>query len=203
VFDNTKKTVTAYVDGTASEYWVDEPAKSPFYRSAERAWRQGKLAAIPGLQPGEDPQFPRDQFFTPPETGSLKDEVVSQTEEERVIVRTYEFTKVRVTLRKDAGGRFTTETAADLVALKANPYWFGHDIYSPPSAAEGSPFTIGRVIHSNRHATLSAFIGGVAVFDQPLSPEQMRTLARIGTLETKTEPALLNLADLTAAKRSK
>lgn len=200
VFDNAKKTVTAYVDGTATEYWIDDPVKNPFYRSAARAWRQARLAANPGVQPGEDPLFPRDQFYTPPETKSLKEEVVSQTDEERVVVRTYEFTKVRVTLRKDAGGKFTSETAADLVALKANPYWFGHDIYTPPSAAEGGPFTIGRVIHSNRHATLSAFIGGVAVFNQPLSPEQMRTLARIGTAQTKSEPLHLSLADLTPAK---
>ena len=202
VFDHTTKTVTAYLNGAATEYWVDEPAKSPFYRSAERAWRQARLAAIPGVQPGEDPQFPRDQFYTPPETNSLKEEILSQSDDERVVVRTYAFTKVRVTLRKNAAGQFSTETAADLVALKANPYWFGHDIYAPPSAAEGGPFTIGRVIHSNRHATLSAFIGGVAVFNQPLSPAQMRALARLGTVATNTEPALLHLADVTPSKRS-
>lgn len=117
-------------------------------------------------------------------------------------MRTYEFTKVRVTLRKDAAGKFTTEATAELAALKANPYWFGHDIYAPPGAAEGSPFTIGRVIHSNRHATLSAFLGGVAVFNQPLSPNQMRTLSRIGTTATRTEPALLHLADFTPAKKA-
>ena len=197
VFDHAKQTVTAYLDGAATEYWVDEPAKNPFYRSTERAWRQARLAALPGVQPGEDPQFAPGQFYAPPETDLVKEEVASQTDEERIIVRTYGFTKVRVTLRKDADGKFTTETAADLVALKANPYWFGHDIYTPPSAAEGSPFTIGRVIHSNRHATLSAFIGGVAVFNQSLSAEQMRNLSRIGTVPRESEPALLHLADIT------
>jgi hypothetical protein len=40
--------------------------------------------------------------------------------------------------------------------------------------------TIGRVIHSNRHATLSAWIGGVAVFDRALSDDEMKKLATIG-----------------------
>lgn len=202
VFDNPKNTVTAYIGGIAAEYWIAEPAKSPFYQSTERAWRQARLATIPGVQPGEDPQFPKDQFYTPPETKALHEEVVSETAENRVIVRTFEFTKLRVTQRKDAAGNFTTETACELVALKANPYWFGHDIYTPPNAADGGPFTIGRVIHSSRHPTLSAFFGGVAVFDQPLTAGQMRTLARIGTAEAKTVPTLLNLSDLKPAKKS-
>lgn len=42
---------------------------------------------------------------------------VSETAENRVIVRTFEFTKLRVTQRKDAAGNFTTETACELVAL--------------------------------------------------------------------------------------
>ena len=61
-----------------------------------------------------------------------------------------------------------------------NPYFFGHDIYEPKSLEQGGPFTIGRVIHSNRHATLSAWIGGVAVFDRALSDEEMKKLATIG-----------------------
>ena len=68
----------------------------------------------------------------------------------------------------------------ELVALKSNPYYFGSDIYAPKSIEEGGPFTIGRVIHSNRHATLSAWIGGVAVFDRALSDDEMKRLATIG-----------------------
>ena len=68
----------------------------------------------------------------------------------------------------------------ELVALKSNPYYFGSDIYAPNSIEEGGPFTIGRVIHSNRHATLSAWIGGVAVFDRALSDHEMKRLATIG-----------------------
>jgi hypothetical protein len=52
---------------------------------------------------------------------------------------------------------------------------------------QGGPFTIGRVIHSNRHATLSAWIGGVAVFDRPLSDEEMKKLATIGNCSDTAE----------------
>ena len=45
---------------------------------------------------------------------------------------------------------------------------------------QGGPFTIGRVIHSNRQPTLSACIGGVAVFDRALSDDEMKRLATIG-----------------------
>ena len=68
----------------------------------------------------------------------------------------------------------------DLVAVKSNPYYFGFDIYAPKSMEEGGPFTIGRVIHSNRQPTLSAWIGGVAVFDRALSDDEMKKLATIG-----------------------
>ena len=67
-----------------------------------------------------------------------------------------------------------------MVAIKANPYWIGKDIYSPQSESEGSPFTIGRVIHSNRHATLSAYFGGVAVYNTALSEKEMEKLSMIG-----------------------
>ena len=195
VYDNAKQTVTAYLDGKATEYWIDEPAKNSFYQPAENAWLQARLARMPGMQPGKDPDFPRNQFYTPPETTPLKEVMVSDTAAERVVMRSYEFTKVRVTLRKEADGKLT-ETAADLVALKANPYWFGHDIYSPPSSTEGGSFTIGRVIHSDRTGMFIGFIGGVAVFDQPLSPAQMQTLSHIGTVEGMGRPALLKYADV-------
>ena len=68
---------------------------------------------------------------------------------------------------------------AELVALKVNPYWFGHDLFSPASAEVGGPFTLGRVIHSNRHPTLSAWFGGAAVYARPLGPEEMARLASL------------------------
>ena len=180
VFDSARKTVTAYLDGVATESWIQNPAKSDFYRPAEKAWRQAKLAKIPGIQDGEDPAFPRDQFYDPPETVPVREEVVSESLTERIVLRTYEFTKVRVTLRKDSAGRFSEVAPAELVSLKANPYWFGHDIYAPRTPAEGGPFTIGRVIHSNRHPTLSAWFGGVAVFDRALAGPEMARLSAIG-----------------------
>jgi hypothetical protein len=66
----------------------------------------------------------------------------------------------------------------DLVALKANPFWFAHDLFSPGSAEAGGPFTIGRVIHSGRGVGFTGWIGGVAVFNRALSPAQMRRRAR-------------------------
>ena len=199
VYDNARKTVTAYLDGRATEYWINEPATNSFYRFAVNAWRQARLAGIPGAPPGKDPNFPRDQFYAPPETIPLKEEVVADTAAERVVLRSYEFTKVRVTYRKEAAGKLT-ETGADLAALKANPYWFGHDIYSPPSSSEGGPFTIGRVIHSNRHATFIGYIGGVAVFDQPLTSGQMQSLSRIGMAGEMSGPAILKQADIAAPR---
>jgi hypothetical protein len=180
VCDNEKKTVTAYLDGVATEYWVDAPANSRFYQSAARAWSQARMARLPGLQSGEDPGFPRDQFYEPPENVPLSESVLSESGDHRVVLRIYEFTKVRVTLRKDAKGQFSEVAAAELAALKTNPYWFGHDIYTPANAEEGGPFTIGRVIHSNRHETLSGYFGGVAVFAQALTPGEMAELSQIG-----------------------
>ena len=179
VYDNEKKNVTAYLNGIATEFWVQNPASQNFFKFAERAWRQSRLARIPGLQAGEDPEFPVDQFYGPPEAVPLAETVEFETAERRVVVRTYEYTKVRVVLIKGTAGQYTEAPGAELVALKANPYWFGHDIYTP-SSTEGGPFTIGRVIHSNRHATLAAWIGGVAVYERALSPAQMATLAGIG-----------------------
>ncbi|MEI6871808.1 MAG: hypothetical protein WCL08_05945 [Verrucomicrobiota bacterium] len=197
VYDNEKKSVTAYLNGVATEFWVQKPASQNFFKYAERAWKQSRLAKIPGLQPGEDPEFPADQFYTPPEAVPSAETVESETAERRVVLRTYEYTKVRVTLIKGADGQFNEAPDAELVALKANPYWFGHDIYTPPST-EGGPFTIGRVIHSNRHATLSAWIGGVAVYERPLSPEQMASLARIGRVGS--EPTVIKVQEVLKAR---
>jgi hypothetical protein len=68
----------------------------------------------------------------------------------------------------------------ELVALKANPYWFAHDLYAPQNPEDGGPFTIGRVIHTSRNVGFTGYIGGVAVFGRPLSAKQMERLAAIG-----------------------
>jgi hypothetical protein len=195
VYDNQKQDVTAYLNGVSTEHWIEKPASKGFYRFAAKAWMQARLAKIPGLQNGEEPDFPSDQYYSPPEHLILGEVLEVEDAQKKVVVRSYEYTKVRVTLLKDKSGAFVETGDAELVALKVNPYWFGHDIYSPPSADVGGPFTIGRVIHSNRHATLSAWFGGVAVYARALSTDQMRELASIG--RPGKESAVLDLHNLT------
>jgi hypothetical protein len=179
-FDNQRNCVTAYIDGKAAEHWVEEPAKHPFYRHAARAWQQATLAGIPGLQPGEDPAFPRDQYYQPPEGKPRSVKVLKQTPDERLELHTFPYTRVRVTLRKDSRGRFRVIAGRELAALKVNPFWFPHDLYSPPSREEGGPFTIGRVIHSRRGAGMAGYYGGVAVYTRALTPGEMAALAAVG-----------------------
>jgi hypothetical protein len=177
VFDNGRNTVTAYLDGKATDYWIDNPHKHQFFEWPAKGWLQAQLHRIAGVQPGEDPTFPADQFYTPPESKPRQRQVLETTATERVELHTFEFTKVRVTLRKDASGRFKEVVRRELVSLRANPYWFGHDLYAPRTPADGGPFTIGRVIHMGRSVGFTGYIGGVAVFDRPLTAGQMRRLA--------------------------
>jgi len=107
-----------------------------------------------------------DGSYRPPEGKPLEREVLAEGEE----LHTFPFTKVRVT----AHGR-------ELAALRVNPFWFGHDLYTPPSAAEGGPFTIGRVIHSGRTMGVTGYIGAVAVFNRALSQAQVRKLATLAS----------------------
>ncbi|QGJ69409.1 Hypothetical protein PBC10988_10910 [Planctomycetales bacterium 10988] len=195
VFDNEEKTVTSYLNGQAKEYWAENPEKDRFYRHLARAWRQAKLAQTPGQQPGEDPNFPTDQYYSPPEETPLAEEVLSETGDKRVLLRSYPYTKVQMTQVRTTSGKFKDSNNFQLKAVKANPYWFGHDLYSAPSPEEGSPFTIGRVIHSNRHPTLSAWIGGVAVYAEALTSEQMKTLSNLGK---KSDPEAIGILHLKA-----
>ncbi len=174
VFDNRRNTATAYFDGVAAEFWIDEPEKHPFYQWPARAWLQAELRRRPGPDPGEDPSFPADQLYTPPERRPRQRRLLERRGEERVVLEEYEFTRVRVARR----GRRILERR--LVALKVNPFWFKGDLWAPPSVNEGGPFTIGRVIHSARSVGFTGWIGGVAVFDRALTPAEMRRLARTG-----------------------
>jgi hypothetical protein len=178
-FDNRRNVATAYLNGKASEYWIDEPQKHPFYQWPARGWQQAQLSRIPGVQTGEDPGFPRDQFYEPPEKKVLSRRLISEQPNQRVELLEYAFTKVRVTLGKDESGRFRVLRSRELASLKANPFWFGHDLYAPRSLADGGPFTIGRVIHSGRSVGFTGWIGGVAVFGRGLSPAEMQRLARV------------------------
>lgn len=118
VFDNERDTVTTYLDGVATEHWIEEPAKHPFFQHAARAWERG--------------EYRPPAAFVRVENGQLK-------------------------------------------ALRANPYWYPHDLWSPP-AGVGGPFTIGRVIHMGRQPTSPGRIGGVAVFDRALSAKEVKRL---------------------------
>ena len=180
VFHNEENRVTAYVNGLAEEVWVENPKESRFFQHAYRAWQQGQLAAIDGIQPGEDVNYPRDQFYRPPEDKPVETKIFERTSDRVVRLETYPFTKVEATYQVQSDGTLGKPLKRELVALKSNPYYFGSDIYAPKSIEQGGPFTIGRVIHSNRHATLSAWIGGVAVFDRALSDHEMKRLATIG-----------------------
>lgn len=140
VFDNKANTVTSYLNGKASEYWIDEPAKHPFFRWPAHAWTQDE-------QGGAVPGFPDDQHYRPPNA----------------------FTKVRV----------TSTSKRELVALRVNPFWFPHDLYTPPTETDGGPFTIGRVIHTSRNVGFTGYIGGIAVFDRALSGKDMARLANL------------------------
>ncbi len=121
VFDNRRDTVTSYVDGKATEYWIPDPAAHPFFQWPAGAWARGE--------------------YRPPKG-------------------------------------FVRTEKGKLAALKVNPFWFPHDLYTPAADA-GGPFTIGRVIHMGRNGTSPGLIGGVAVFDRALSPRQIRRLSEL------------------------
>ena len=180
VFNNEENHVTAYVNGSANEVWVENPKESRFFEHAYRAWQQGQLADIDGIQPGEDVNFPKDQYYRLPEDEPVETKIIERTSDRIVRLETNPFSKIEATYQVKPGGKLGKPLKRDLVALKSNPYYFGYDIYAPKTMEQGGPFTIGRVIHSNRHATLSAWIGGVAVFDRALSDEEMKKLATIG-----------------------
>ncbi|MFN0102929.1 MAG: hypothetical protein ACKV2U_12665 [Bryobacteraceae bacterium] len=151
-FDNKRNTVTAYLNGKATDYWIENPEKHSFFKWPANAW--GKT-------------------YNPPETKLNKKEVLENAGTRRVELHTYEFTKVRVT---SEGGKVIRE----LASLRVNPYWFPHDLYNPQTPEDGGPFTIGRVIHTSKSVGFTGAIGGVAVFNRALPNKQMRRLAAIG-----------------------
>lgn len=175
-FDNARNTVTSYLNGRATDYWIDEPDRHPFFRWPARAWLQGHLHREPGVQPGEDPGFPRDQFYLPPETKPLRRTVIEQRGDEITELQEFEFTKVRVTYARGDRRRILRR---ELAALRVNPFWFPHDLYNPRTPADGGPFTIGEVIHSSRSQGFIGWFGGLAVFDRALAANEMARLAAI------------------------
>lgn len=166
VYDNRRHTVTSYLNGKATDYWIDNPEAHPFFQWPAKAWRQAQRP---------DPNFPRDQFYQPPETKPRKRTLLSQDACTRVELHEYEFTRVRVTTNRQT----RQVTDRQLVALRANPFFFPHHLYAPPSLDRGGPFTIGRVIHTSRSVGFTGYIGGVAVYKRALTRGEMLGLARL------------------------
>jgi hypothetical protein len=166
-YDSKTQEITGWLNGQSGDRWLDNPQKDKLLSYAANAWLQGRLAKITGLQEGEDPKFPADQYYNPPEDKPVKVTLLSEKEAKRVELREYVYTKVKVTLL--AG----QETERELVSLRLNPWWYPHGIYEPKNDGTGGPFTIGRVIHSSRSVGFTGWIGGVAVFDRALTAEEL------------------------------
>jgi hypothetical protein len=177
-FDDAADELTGWLNGVAGERWLESPKNDKLISSAHNAYMQGHYARLPGVQPGEDPDFPMEQYYNPPEGDPLSVEVLRESADERVERRGHRYTRVEVTLRKGPDGRFV-EISRDLVALRLNPWWYPHGIYAPKDATGGGPFTIGRVIHSSRSVGFTGWIGGVAVFDRALGAGELAGLANL------------------------
>ena len=54
-------------------------------------------------------------------------------------------------------------------------------LYTPANDGTGGPFTIGRVIHSDRDVGFTGWIGGVTVFNRAPSAEELARLATVRT----------------------
>lgn len=176
--DHRRQELTGWLNGEAGDRWLDNPKADKLISSAYEAYMQGHFARTPGEQPGEDPTFPRDQYYNPPEERAVTTTVLQAGETQRVELNEYRYTKVVVTLRQRANGRFAEESR-DLVGLRLNPWWYPHGIYAPPDDGSGGPFTIGRVIHSSRGVGFTGWIGGVAVFNRALTVEELAKLASL------------------------
>jgi len=172
-FDHEKDELTSWLNGIAGDRWLEAPKNDGLIKSAYHAYMQGHYAKLPGKQDGEDESFPKDQYYNPPEGEPLSVKVLRESADERVELREHRYTKIEVTLR---GGK---EVSRDLVALRLNPWWYPHGLYTPQDAQSGGPFTIGRVIHSGRSVGFTGWIGGVAVFDRALSTEELGRLAAL------------------------
>jgi hypothetical protein len=188
-FDHERDELTGWLNGVSGDRWLENPKTDTLISSAYNAYLQGHYARTPETEPGEDANFPQDQYYNPPEDKPLSVQVLAETADERTELREYRYTKVQLALRQAADGTFR-ETRRDLVALRLNPWWYPHDLYAPPNDGSGGPFTIGRVIHSSRSVGFTGWIGGVAVFNRALSVEELLKLAGIRSAVPGHLPAL-------------
>lgn len=179
--------LTGWLNGQDTGRWQENVQKA--IPVIHNAWVQGHLHHELGLQPGEDPAFPTDQFYNPPEDKPVSVKVLSTATDERVELQEFRYTRVKVTQRKAADGSWTV-TARDLAAVRLNPWWFSHDsLYTPSNNGTGGPFTIGRVIHSSRGIGFTGWMGGVAVFNRALSAEELSALSAVGRARPITPPS--------------
>lgn len=174
-FDHERDELTGWLNGVAGERWLEHPKRDGLIKSAYNAYLQGHYAKLPGKQDGEDETFPKDQYYNPPEGEPLSVTVLRESAGERVELREHRYTKIEVTLREGK------EVSRDLVALRLNPWWYPHDLYTPKDDGSGGPFTIGRVIHSSRSVGFTGWIGGVAVFDRALGAEELAALSKVAS----------------------
>ncbi len=181
-FNHETHELTGWLNGVSGERWLDNPKNDRLIKDAYNAYMQGHYAKLPGKQDGEDEAFPKDQYYNPPEGELLSLKVISETANERLEQRQYRHTKIEVTLRDGK------EVARDLVALRLNPWWFPHALYTPDNDGSGGPFTIGRVIHSSRGVGFTGWIGGVAIFNRALSAEELAKLSDIRNSEPVSLP---------------
>lgn len=186
-FDHEKDQLTGWLNGHAGDRWLENPQKDNLLSYAANAWKQGHLRREEGLQPGEDPNFPADQFYNPPEETPVAPKVLSENDVERIELREYGYTKVKVTLRKS--GDEWKPAERELVAIRLNPWWYPHDLYTPANDGSGGPFTIGRVIHSSKSIGFTGWIGGVAVFDRALSEAELKKLTELGRKPVSAVPS--------------
>lgn len=177
-FDHERDELTGWLNGVSGDRWLDDPKNDKLISSAYQAYMQGHYARLPEMQDGEDPSFPTDQYYNPPEQKVVTSKIISETADERLEWIEYPYTRVRITSNRTDDGQWI-EKERDLVGLRLNPWWYPHDLYSPANDGSGGPFTIGRVIHSSRSVGFTGWIGGVAVFDRALSGEELSLLSRI------------------------
>jgi hypothetical protein len=182
-FDHERDELTGWLDGVAGDRWLDNPKRDNLISYAYNAYMQGHYAKTPEKEAAEDTAFPNHQYYNPPEAEPLGVQVLRDENGERIELREYRYTKVEVALRDGE------EASRELVALRLNPWWYPHDLYSPKDAQSGGPFTIGRVIHSARSVGFTGWIGGVAVFDRALSSEELEKLASVAKAVSITSPS--------------
>lgn len=187
-FDHERDELSGSLNGVAGDRWLDDPKNDNLISSAYQAYMQGHFASLPEMQDGEDPAFPADQYYNPPEEKIVASKIISETADERVEWIEYPYTRVRITSIKTADGQWL-EKERDLVGLRLNPWWYPHDLYTPADDGSGGPFTIGRVIHSSRSVGFTGWIGGVAVYDRALSDAELTKLTKLTAIGKKVVSA--------------